>query len=84
MAEKKTNALPSLFGKQNLVWMAAGAIVIGIGMLLMSGGKSDVNPAVFDAKAVYSPVRITVAPLVIILGMVIEILAIFKTTKQAE
>ncbi len=84
MAEKKTSVSPSLFGKQNYIWMAAGAIVIVIGMFLMSGGQSNLNPAVFDAKAVYSPIRITVAPIIIIIGWVIEIFAIFKTTKQPE
>lgn len=64
--------------------MVAGALLIIIGMFLMSGGRSDLNPAVFDAKAVYSPLRITVAPIVIILGLVIEIFAIFKSPKQAE
>lgn len=82
MAEKKTNVSPSIFGKQNYVWMAAGAIIIIIGMFLMSGGQSNLNPAVFDAKAVYSPVRITVAPILIIIGLVIEIFAIFRTSKQ--
>ena len=64
--------------------MLLGIVVIAIGMFLMSGGQSNVNPAVFDAKAVYSPVRITVAPIVIILGLVIEIFAIFRTPKQSE
>lgn len=82
MAEKKTT--PSMFGKENYVWMAAGAIIIIIGMILMSGGKSNVNPAVFDAKAVYSPIRITVAPIVIIVGLVVEIFAIFRKPKQAS
>lgn len=83
MVEKKTNTASSFFGKQNYMWMAAGAVLIIIGMFLMSGGKSNTNPAVFDAQAVYSPVRITVAPIVILLGLVIEIFAIFKTPKQA-
>lgn len=74
MAEKKTSP-SSFFGKQNYVWMAAGALLIIIGMFLMSGGKSNVNPAVFDAQAVYSPVRITVAPVLIIIGLVVEVLA---------
>lgn len=84
MAEKKTIVSPSIFGKQNYVWMAAGAIAIILGMFLMSGGQSNLNPAVFDAKAVYSPVRITVAPILIIIGLVIEIFAIFRTPKHAE
>ena len=79
MAEKK--ATPTLFTKENYVWMAAGAIVIIIAMFLMSGGKSNVNPNVFDEKAVYSFTRITVAPIMILVGLVIEIFAIFRKPK---
>ncbi len=81
MAEKK--AAP-MFTKENYVWMAAGAIVIIIGMFLMSGGKSNVNPNVFDEKAVYSFTRITVAPIMILAGLVIEIFAIFRKPKTSN
>ena len=47
------------FTKDNYVWMIAGVAVIALGMLLMAGGKST-NPAVFDQKEVYSPIRITI------------------------
>ena len=67
-----------MFGKSNYTWMLVGVLVIALGMFLMSGGKSNVNPSVFDAEAVYSPIRITVAPILIILGLGIEIFAIFK------
>lgn len=82
MAETKIT--PSLFGKENYVLMAAGALIIIIGMFLMSGGQSNLNPAVFDAKAVYSPVRITVAPIMIIIGWIIEIFAIFRKPKTSN
>ena len=72
------NNTPSMFGKSNYIWMLIGILVIALGMILMSGGKSNVNPTVFDAEAVYSPVRITVAPILIILGLGIEIFALFK------
>ena len=65
------------FGKSNYTWMLIGAVCIMIGMFLMSGGKSP-NPDVFDANEVYSFRRITLAPIVIIIGFVIEIYAIFK------
>jgi hypothetical protein len=51
-------------------------------MVLMSGGKS-IDPKVFDTKEVYSTTRITIAPALIILGLVIEIYAIFKKPKVA-
>ena len=47
---------------------------------LMAGGKGT-NPQVFDPKEVYSPIRITLAPLLIIAGFVIEIYAIMKKSK---
>ena len=65
------------FGKSNYTWMLIGAVCIIIGMFLMSGGKSP-NPDVFDANEVYNFRRITLAPIVIIIGFVIEIYAIFK------
>lgn len=82
MAEKKSTVPPpsSLFDKQNLLLMLAGAAVIAVGMLLMTGGRSN-DPAVFNEKEVYSFTRITVAPVLIIAGLVIEIIAIFKKPK---
>ncbi len=81
MSEKKTiTASQSLFDKQNLRWMLIGAVVIAVGMILMVGGKSS-DPAVFNEKEVYSFRRITLAPILIIAGLVIEIIAIFKRPK---
>lgn len=82
MAEKKIS--PSMFSKENYMWMAIGLVVIAIGMFLMSGGRSNVNPAVFDEKAVYSSTRITIAPIVILAGLVIEIFAIFRNPKTTS
>lgn len=74
------NKVTSFFYKENYIWMLAGAIVIIIGMLVMSGGKST-NPAVFDQKEVYSTTRITIAPLLIVIGLGLEVVAIFKKVK---
>ncbi|MBE2230608.1 MAG: DUF3098 domain-containing protein [Chitinophagaceae bacterium] len=74
---------PVMFTKENYIWMLIGILVIGLGMFLMSGGKSNTDPAVFDKEAVYSTTRITVAPLLILAGLVIEIYAIFKKPKAA-
>ena len=71
------NNTPSMFGKSNYMWMLIGVVVIALGMFLMAGGKSD-NPAVFNADEVYSKVRITVAPILILIGLGIEVLALFK------
>jgi hypothetical protein len=78
MAENKTT--PSIFSKDNYLWMAIGAVVITIGMFLMAGGAST-DPNVFNKDEVYSTTRITIAPILILAGLVIEIYAIFKKPK---
>jgi hypothetical protein len=77
MSEKKSS---SMFTRENYIWMLAGAAVMALGWFLMAGGKSD-NPAVFNDNEVYSTTRITVAPILILLGLGIEIFAIFKKPK---
>src|SRR6476620_1600 len=93
MAEKKTSSpiekkpntvVPatnnSIFTKDNYLWMLIGIIVIAIGMFLMSGGASK-DPSVFNKDEVYSFTRITIAPILIMAGLVLEIYAIFKRPK---
>jgi hypothetical protein len=67
----------AFFSKTNYVWMLVGAALIIVGMLLMSGGKSS-DPNVFNPNEVYSFRRITLAPIVIIIGFIVEVYAIFK------
>lgn len=81
MNEKQAVNTP-LFTKDNYTWMLIGAAVVALGMLLMSGGKSN-DPKVFDPKEVYSTVRITVAPFLIVLGLLVEIYAIFRKPRTA-
>ncbi len=77
---KKPHPHVPLFYKDNYRWMGIGAAVIAIGMLLMAGGKNP-NPNQFDYNLVYSTTRITIAPILILAGLVIEIYAIFKKPK---
>ena len=78
--EKKVVPLPTLFTKENYLWMIIGGVIIALGLFLMSGGKNQ-NPAVFDTNVVYSFTRITVAPILIVGGLIVEIFAIFKKQK---
>jgi hypothetical protein len=85
MSEKKqvtttSTSASSLFDKQNMWLMLLGVGVIAIGMLLMVGGRSK-DPNVFNYDEVYSTLRISVAPVLIIIGLGIEIYAIFKKPK---
>ncbi|RYG00453.1 MAG: DUF3098 domain-containing protein [Chitinophagaceae bacterium] len=84
MIEKKQPVAVSsskLFGKENYIWIIAGLVVIALGLFLMAGGKSD-DPNVFDPKEVYSKTRITVAPILILLGLGLEVFAIFRKPKD--
>ena len=72
----------SLFTKDNYMWMVIGLAVMALGFILMSGGKSA-DPKVFNDSDVYSTTRITIAPLLIIAGLVIEIFAIMKKPKES-
>jgi len=67
-------------GKENLKLMVIGLVIIIIGFLLMTGGKSN-DPSVFNPE-IFSFQRITLAPMVVLFGFVFEIFAIMKKTKS--
>jgi Protein of unknown function (DUF3098) len=72
-----------LFGKENYRWMLIGIVLVALGLILMGGGKSK-DPNVFNPKEVYSFRRITLAPILIIGGFVVEIFAIFRKDKPSK
>jgi hypothetical protein len=76
--ETKNN---TIFGKDNLRWMLIGLVVIAIGLVLMAGGKGE-DPNVFAENEVYSMKRITMAPLLIVAGLLIEVYAIMRKSKK--
>ena len=71
----------SIFTRDNLLWMVIGAVVMMLGYLLMAGGRSA-DPNVFNPNEVYSTRRITIAPIIILLGLAIEIYAVFREPKM--
>ena len=74
IAARKSSAL---FGRENYKWMIIGLIVIIVGLLLMIGGKSE-DPGQFNPQEVYSKRRITLAPILIMIGLGLEVFAIFR------
>lgn len=76
-----TTARTPLFGTQNYVLMGVGVVLMILGYVLMIGGGSDANPEVFNAEEKYSTMRITIAPLLILAGLVIQIPAILIRSK---
>ena len=71
----------AMFEKGNVMWMLIGAAVMILGFLLMAGGRST-DPKVFNPDEVYSTTRITIAPILILAGLAIEIFALFYTPKK--
>lgn len=68
------------FGPENYKLMIIGLIVLLNGYLLMVGGGSD-DPAVFNPE-IFSFRRITLAPIVILVGFVIVLISIMKKSKS--
>lgn len=65
-----------IFERKNYVLMLVGIALVVIGFILMTGGGSD-DPEVFNPE-IFAPVRIVVAPLFIVAGLVVEVFAIMK------
>lgn len=74
--------LPFLFAKENYLIMIAGVAVVILGFALMTGVSND-NPAIFPRNEIYSFRRITLAPVVVLIGFAIEVYAILKRPKAA-
>ena len=71
-----------VFGKANYMIMGVGVIMLLFGYAIMWGGGTDPNhPEIFDAAAKYSFTRITLSPIIIILGLIVEIFAIMYKPK---
>ena len=67
------------FTKQNYILLLVGIALICIGLLLMIGGGSD-DPTVFSDK-IFDSQRLTLAPILIALGFIVEIFAIMYKPK---
>jgi hypothetical protein len=81
-AAAKSRPYTPLFGKENYRWMLVGIALVALGLILMAGGKSP-DPNVFNKDEVYSVRRITIAPILILAGFVVEIFAIFRKDKPS-
>lgn len=66
-----------VFNKTTYIWMGAGVALIFLGLLMMSGGKMP-SPDVWDDGIIYSFRRTVLAPIVILAGLAVEVVAIFK------
>jgi hypothetical protein len=65
-------AQPMLFGTMNYILTGASILVLVIGFALMSGTED-----------IYNSTKLTIAPIVVFLGFVMGIVAIFYRKKSA-
>lgn len=79
--QKKTEDGPRFaFDRQNYILVIIGLVVLGIGLLLLIGGGSD-DPNVFN-ESLFDFQRLTLAPILILAGYIIEIFAIMRLPKS--
>ncbi len=79
MAQEANSERAFAFGKENYIICGVGFLCIVLGFILMAGGGSE-DPNVFSEE-IFSTRRITVAPLVVLLGFAIEIIGIMYPSK---
>ncbi len=80
--KKKTDDKPVefAFGRENYILLLVGIALIALGFILMIGGGSK-DPKVFN-DAMFDFRRLTLAPILILAGFVVEIFAIMKKPKE--
>ena len=74
------NSEKMAIGAKGIRMMVAGVIVLAAGFLLLSGGGSS-DPQVFN-YAMFDARRLVAAPIVIIAGIVLEVIAIMGKFKE--
>lgn len=79
MAQEE-NGNGAVLGKINYILMAVGFAILIIGYVLLSGGKSP-DPKVFSTE-LFTTTRVTIAPVLIILGFTVEIIALIIKPKK--
>ena len=71
------------FDPKNYKFLIIGLIINVLGFILMIGGGSD-DPSKFNADELFSPIRITLAPFLIIIGYVVIFYAIMKKNPTSD
>lgn len=77
----KTNQFP--LGKLNYILLGAGTVVVLLGFILMSGGGAE-NLNDWNHGEIFSGRRITLAPIVVLIGFGVVLYGIIKKPQDAE
>ncbi len=72
-----------IFNRSNYVYLIVGVLLNVIGFLFMIGGAAE-NLNEFNASALFSKMRITFAPILILIGFAIIIYSIMKKPKALK
>jgi len=78
--QKTASSSDFAFGKENYKLLLIGLVLILVGFLLMIGGGSK-DPNVFSDD-IFNFRRLTLAPILVLAGYVVEIFAIMKKPKD--
>ena len=81
MSKKSSGSENFALSKENYILLFIGFAIIVLGFILMVGGKSE-DPTVFNEDEIFSFRRITLAPIVVLIGFIFEIWAIMKKPKS--
>jgi len=69
-----------LFRKMNYILIGVGLLFLALGFILLSGGGSD-DPEIFS-EAIFDARRLVVAPILMLIGLIVEIVAIMYRAKK--
>ena len=76
---KKQENSKFAFNKINYILLGVGVALIIIGLFLMQGGSSE-NP--YSSNGMFSFQRITIAPIIVVSGFILNVFAILYSTKK--
>jgi hypothetical protein len=71
------------FQKENYKILFVGIAINVLGYILMIGGGAE-DPNAFNADELFSPIRITVAPILIVAGYIVILYSIMKKPGRSE
>ena len=71
-----------VFKKKNYILLISGLVLILVGIFLMMGGESE-DPNVFS-EDIFNFQRLTLAPILIVGGFVLEIFAIMLKSENTK
>lgn len=80
MSEKQKTFV---FNRSNYIFLLVGIGLNILGFILMIGGAAETKET-FDASELFSHVRITLSPILIVLGYIVIIYSIMKKPKKGE